>query len=1270
MIQKIKISYRILLLNIFTLFTSALSQNQHLQFEHINIKNGLSQNSVWSIIQDQKGFLWFATEDGLNRFDGTSFRVFKPDPDDQYSISHNFIWCLQEDSCGNIWIGTNGGGLNCYDPTTERFIHYLYTREDTTGINHNHIYCIHQDQSGILWIGTSGGGLNKMVINQENIAVFSHFRHHPRNPGSISNDNIQCIKEDSCGNIWIGTENGLNLLPRDQKNNKNPTFTRFHHHPDDPGSLSHNNITAMDIDRKGILWIGTSGGGVTGMDIRDSVKKPNIVFCYRHDPSHLASLSSDIIKTIVQTPSGTLWIGTDEGLNRFNPDTGSFIPYTHNVMDSQSLSNNLIESMYEDRTGIVWIGTYGGGINKHDPYRKKFKSYSLVSENNPVPGSTDNTIWSISIYQDFSGNRKTVWVGTNGGLITLLLDENNTITSPQISYHHDPGDPESLSQNMVKDIFKDNQGNVWVGTWGGGLNKMDSRTGNFYSYRHNAADLYSLSSDYVKVIFQDSKGDLFIGTRKGLNKLVIDQTTSSVSFIRYTHSADDPHSLSHNSIYDICEDSSHTIWIATWGGGINKFDKHTGTFHHYRHLPSDPQSLSHDLILSVYQDQSGVLWVGTSGGGLNRFDPVTETFHHYLEGDGLPNNVVYSILEDDDHYLWISTNKGLSRFNPRRETFKNYDITDGLRSNEFNGGASFKDTGGMLFFGGLNGLTYFYPDSIRKNPYPPIVVFTDFQQFNQSVPILPEKQGATVLRRSISETEQIQLPYTSNSFCITFAALQFSSPSMNTYAVKLEGFESTWKHIGNRNFSIYTNLAPGTYRFLVKAANRDGVWNKKAVSLLIDIHPPFWKTWWFTSLLILSFSVMIVSMHLWRIRNIARQKEKLEIQVSKRTREINHKKETLNQTNQNLREEIAERKKIEQALRKSEDRYHSFVQQSSEGIYRTELKEPIPITLPELEQIRRFYEYGYLAECNDVMAKMYGFTKSEEILGKPLVEFHGDANDQQNIDSQRAFIRAGYRLENIETREVDKQGNTQYFLNNATGVINNDHLVAVWGTQRNITPLKQVEEKITASLKEKEFLLQEVHHRVKNNMQTISSLLSLQSQHIQNKQVRELFLESRDRIQSMALVHEEIYQSQDFSKINFSHYINNLTENSTAAYGTHHNNMIIKKDLQNISLTIEQAIPCGLIINELLSNILKHAFPPSFKQKKQITITMKKTQENKININIKDNGIGIPKEIDLKKTESLGLKLVTILAENQLEGDLDITNNNGTTCSVSFDMTT
>jgi len=599
------------------------------------------------------------------------------------------------------------------------------------------------------------------------------------------------------------------------------------------------------------MWIGTDGG----LDKFDRASE-NFTH-YQHDENDSHSLSNNSVWAIYQDRSGVLWVGTDGGgLGRYDSMSKRFIHYQKDADNPMSLSSNMVRAIVQDQGGVLWIGTNAGGLNTVDVTQKSFSHYEY-------DGSDRNSLsnnFVTSIFEDYS---QVLWIGTGGGGINRLNRQLDLYTH----YQQDENDPNSLSDDFVTSIYVDGQGILWAGTANGGLNTFDRFTGQFTHYLNDPADPDSLSHNTVWAILEDQQGMLWIGTQGG----------GLDAFDHVAKRFDHYYGLSSKLVSTLYEDQDGIIWVGTSNGGLNKLDRKNKTFSHYTHDPYNPETISSDNIMVIFQDREGTFWIGTGGGGLNKFNPTTSTFTHYREKDGLPNDVVYGILEDAGGMLWLSTNNGLSKFDPQTEVFRNYDIRDGLQSNEFNSNAYFKNKRGEMFFGGVNGFNAFYPDQIQDNPFSPPVVLTSFTQGG----------GDVALNNAVESATEATFYWPNNFFEFEFAALSYSYPEKNQYAYMLDGFRGEdWNYIGTKRFGRYTNLPGGSYTLRMKGSNNDGVWNELGTSIKIIVVPPIWATWWFQAIAAIILIAAIVTGYRLRVRSIKSRTEELEGQVVNRTKEL------------------------------------------------------------------------------------------------------------------------------------------------------------------------------------------------------------------------------------------------------------------------------------------------------------------------------------------------------------------------------------------------
>ena len=822
----------------------ASAGQDRISFSHLSLEQGLSQSIIEQIVQDRTGFMWFATEDGLNRFDGYRFAVYRNVPGDPQSLGYNELKALYEDRDGYLWIGIFASGLNRFDPATEVVVRYRHDHNRPESLAADTVRCVFEDSSGRLWVGTEGGGLDML---DRATGTFIHHRADPGDSGAISHNDVRTIYEDSGGTLWIGTNGGgLNRFDPDQG-----IFVAYRHSADDPASLSNDIVLAIHEDRNRTLWIGTYGGGL------DSLERNTGRFTHHsNDPGDPTSLSSNLVKSLCEDHLGTMWVGTDGGgLNRYNPEDRSFTSFRHDPINPDSLSSDRVYAVLQDRSHVLWVGTYGGGLNYFDLTKKEFRRYG----NDPGDENSlsHNIVWSF--HEDPDG---VLWVATDSGGLNRL----DRSTDRWQRFRHRSDEPSSLSHDTVRVVFGDRDNHLWVGTNGGGLNRFDRESERFVHFRYDPDDPNSLSHDQLRSISQDRSGTLWIGTfGGGLNRL--DPSTGEITHFR--HDPKNPKSLSHDFIRFAFEDSRGALWVGTQGGGLNRLDPGSTEFVHYRHDPEDPTSLGTDHVFAVHEDEEGTMWFGTFGGGINRLDRMTGRFERFRESDGLASDSVYAMLEDHVGTLWISTTRGLSRFDPVVEMFRNFDVRDGPQSNEFNGGAAYKSSNGEMFFGGINGFNAFFPNEITVNSVVPNIVITDILLFNESIEVGQPVNGRVLLDRSVTFTPQLDLSYRDNVISFEFAALHFSSPGKNLYAYRMEGFSDDWISVpADRRFATFTGLRPGQYVFSVRGANSDSFWNEKVTSVGLTITPPFWATWWFRLAGLAMLAVLVAVVTQSRLRGV------------------------------------------------------------------------------------------------------------------------------------------------------------------------------------------------------------------------------------------------------------------------------------------------------------------------------------------------------------------------------------------------------------------
>ena len=814
--QYIAMESRLAYLYLYILFIVSFGYAQNTyRFEHLTTNQGLSQSDVNTIFQDKKGFMWFGTHDGLNKYDGHQFKVYRPQQNSSNNISSNLIWQITDDIDRNLWIATTGGGLNHFDLTTEEFTSFTHDPEKTGSIIHDYISTLYRDSKNRIWVGTSKG------INYADVSV-------PVNEitfqtsYAFDNTAAQVFFEDSKGQLWMGGQNGLYKLMR---NNEGALFFQQLSHLK---ALQYGTVKAIVEDNGGSLILGTTRG----------------LYQYFPDKKDNLQFVQSGVFTDLTFVDGTLWAGSENGLYTFAHDAQydklfRVSKYEYDPRNPDySLSKNSVKSIFKDNTGIVWVGVNGGGVNKYDPLKKQFTHI----KKGPEPGSISND----KVRTVFEDSQGALWIGTEGGGLNFISKNDRLKSNFRFSYankmskvyaieevemngskrllvggQNSPGlfeiqltNSASLSNknlkpipNVNQNIFsikQDKNNHIWIGTYNGGVHRwLLNNQNRIYKkdiLRYNANKATSLSNDIIRHVFEDSKGNIWFATGNGLNLLTSDQ--------KYL---DNP------------------------------------SFKVFFNNPEQRNSLSHNYVLTIFESKIGELWIGTFGGGLNKltFDTKTGTysFQRYAETDGLSNNVIKGILEDEKGNLWLSTNKGINKFNPQEETFQTYDVNDGLQSNEFSELAAVKAADGAMFFGGVNGLNLFYPEEIVNNNKKANVAITKVFIFNNPIAVGEAVNGRVLLETSLNNTKSLELNHDENSVTFEFAALHYAAPEKNAYAYKLEGFDQDWIYTSSSNRKAnYTNLSHGTYTLKIKASNNDNVWNETPVTLEIIISPPWWKT--------------------------------------------------------------------------------------------------------------------------------------------------------------------------------------------------------------------------------------------------------------------------------------------------------------------------------------------------------------------------------------------------------------------------------------------
>ena len=1002
------------------LFPFLLYSQYSNRFTKLKTKDGLSQNTINVFFQDSNGFMWIGTNDGLNKYDGYEFTVFKTNLEDESSITNNNIMAIVEDDQRNLWIGTNGGGLNKYNLITGQFSRFydgIYEQGKGVG---EFIQALFIDSNKI-WVSSSDKGLSMINLATGKSTSYTDQL------DLLGGVRISSFGKDKLGNLWMMTNKGpIRYLG----------ISNAFKHYNLEGSKGKNR-TAMHLDVDGEFWVGLVGYKLAKYNYSsDSFELFEYELTRKEYDHSVTSISED--------QNGNLYLGTwDGGVVQLNKTTKKYRHFLTDPNNSKSLSLNLSWLVFVDQENLLWVGTNGGGINKLALNKNGIHLYEKGKKNEV--GLIGNSIRAI-----YENEKEELWVGTYGGL-NKINRKTNEIKHIPYAKGLDYVVYSMLNDPVTKDI-------LWMGTEGDGLVRFNMRTGMFQS-KHNIDQ----DPDLIFSIDHDSKGNLWLGCSDGLYKYSIGEN----KYEKILKGEGQINNQLRLSVYKVFYDNG-LLWLGTKAHGLIRFNTVTGEQKNYTNLFNNTNSIGANDIKTIYRATNGTLWIGTNGGGLNKYNSEKDNFLTYTVNDGLPNNVIYGILEDHHENLWLSTNNGISKFNPTTNVFRNFTVADGLQDQEFNTGAYFKNKKGELYFGGVAGLNRFYPDSVTLNNLKPQLAITSLKNYGRPVSFLS----------SVNDESSIKLNYEENELEFEFAALSFTAPELNQYAYKLDGVDKDWVYSGSRRFVTYSHLAPGNYVFKVKGSNSYGIWNETGITLPIMIKPPIWATTWFFALLTVLFMGLIFFI-IFKVR-----------------------------------------------------------------IKQVELKA----------------------------AKEY------------------------------------YKMEN----------------------------------------------------EQKAAIIKEIHHRIKNNLGVVNSLLKLQSREIEDENIVTLFKEAQSRVLSMALLHEKMYRSENLEHIEVKEHIELLVEDIIQNYAV---NTDIELDIRidNVEFGMRTLVPLGLIINEIITNALKYAFEG--RKYGILIVWLKKMDKENYVLTIGDNGIGII-ESDTE-TKGIGKKLIKSFIR-QLQGTIARVDKPGTVYEIAF----
>lgn len=874
------------LLVYFFLFTSFLAIGTK-RFSQLTIRDGLSQSSIKSIFQDSKGFMWFGSADGLNRYDGYKLIVYRNDPSNPMSLSGNDIKCIYENQAdSSLWIGTQGEGLNLYDRKHNAFISFKHNDKDRTSLPSNNVNSILTGFDGRLWIGTDGGGICSYnpadsTFLQPDFCKLSQYRI------------IYSLATDEKGILWMGTNNGLYHF--NTKGGNIPVKV-------DLGPESSANILSLLFDVKGYLWVGTRKHGL--IKFRPETGK---ISRYQITGSKLSAEYLCAINDIHQRKDGSIWIATESGLARYNSPADKLDFFRNSPEDAESISDDLIYSVFEDRSGMLWMGTFLGGVNMLNPEDSEFKKYNNFDKIFKLNKVANNV---LGICCD---RKNTVWITTSQGLISFkegFFENEESPTEAELFFRN-------ISQG---NIFGDSRDNIYLSN-SLGIYVLRNGASQFEKFDPVNMESYPLFKGFNSG-FEDSERAIWFLTYFGLMKY--DQVTKRLSLKNPKNSQGVEIRLNFQAV---AEGYNGDFWLGTVNGIVYRYERNTDRFEQVIPSGEFQNSSTFNQIFSICEQSPGIVWFGTNN-GLFEYNVKAKTLNRFMSSDGLSNNVVYSVVPDKKGRIWCSTNLGISVFNTTNRTFLNYSWEDGLQSNEFNQNAWYEATDGRIYMGGIDGFNVIDPDRISPNQFIAPVVITGLTVNHERVTPFSHPE---ITISEISEVEGITLSHDQAIFTMEFTALNYILPMKNQYRYKLEGYDKNWVEAGNQRTASYTNIDSGTYTFMVQGSNNDRVWNEKPTTLKIIILPPFWLTWWFKSLFLLFVLLIIYLVFYFRLRSIKQEQVRLAQLVEEKTADLSKKSLQIELQNNELvhrnKEIVSRNEKIEQKNKRLKEQNEQIAKQ-------------------------------------------------------------------------------------------------------------------------------------------------------------------------------------------------------------------------------------------------------------------------------------------------------------------------------------------------------
>lgn len=837
-----------------------------IEFEHINRDNGLPSNTVTAIVQDKYGMMWMSTFNGLVRFDGYNYKVFVHIPSDSNSLSDNLVNCLKLTHDGRVLVGHENHGFSIFDYKTEKFHRYKHSESIKNSLHSDRVFELHCDKNGVIWVGTLDG-LGKFDTKS---GRFSHFNIHDPKDKEGEEDFVSSIVEEQDGRLLLFVSG--KKIARFNPASSTYEFLKVPELPYPKVRINRGGIIYKD--KKGYIWIGTEYKGIVRFEEQTGQAQ--------YYNTRNSELSTNVILHFMQDRSGKMWISTDGGgLMEYIYAANTFNIHRYDPKNASSVSSNAVYYVYEDLTGHLWVGTYAAGLNIIKQNKKRFELYT-----NDGNGQSSLSYKSVLAFAD-GGNGK-VWIGTDGGGLNLFDPKKK-------AFEWFSKKKSGICSDIIKSLARDNAGNLWMGTYASGLGRVNFEKKQYTHFMPSEKpDSTTIARINVWALGKGKNDDVWIGE---LDAGVDHYDANTKTFKHYLYQDDADGTAKNGSVMALLVDKDENVWVGTETQGVHRLDAKDRSLTTFVNQPTETQSLCSNNVQTIIQDSEGYIWVGTKQGGLSKLiNEAQKKFTTYTKAEGLSGNTVYGIVEDNNKNLWISTDNGISMLDRAKNKFHTFDKSDGLQSLEFTMNACYKDSDGFIYFGGTDGFNRFHPDSIHFNHHKPEVFISGFKLFNKTT---ETKNGSNrYFHKPIHMADTIYLSHSDYVFSLEFAAIDYTTPERNKFAYRLEGFEEDWNYVeASKRIATYTNLAPGTYRFHVRASNNDGLWNEQGRSIMIIVNPPWWQTWWFRSLAILLAASALIGFYYLRLSQIRERNVVLYKLVKQKTAELEGKNNELIQSN-------------------------------------------------------------------------------------------------------------------------------------------------------------------------------------------------------------------------------------------------------------------------------------------------------------------------------------------------------------------------------------